>query len=138
MSVQPLLVATVVADGERYRVAWFDPPFAPPLAETTRRLASASPRLPDRPGHLERHRLDAARRHGRARRETLEQTLAREVWEGACARVRACAYIGCQRVEHLDDDRPAYYQTRFWARVELEPFAPTHEMTARVLVRPSE
>ncbi len=52
--------------------------------------------------------------------------------------MRACAYIGCQRVEHLDDDRPAYYQTRFWARVELEPFAPTHEMTARVLVRPSE
>jgi hypothetical protein len=48
----------------------------------------------------------------------------------------ACAYIGCQRVEHLDDDRPAYYQTRFWARVDLAPFAPTHEMTARKLIRP--
>jgi 8-oxo-dGTP pyrophosphatase MutT (NUDIX family) len=47
--------------------------------------------------------------------ETLEQTLAREVVEEACARVRACAYIGCQRVEHRDDDRPAYYQTGFWA-----------------------
>jgi 8-oxo-dGTP pyrophosphatase MutT (NUDIX family) len=70
--------------------------------------------------------------------ETLEQTLIREVWEEACARVRACAYIGCQRVEHLDDDRLAYYQTRFWARVELAPFVAAHEMTARRLVTPGE
>jgi len=68
--------------------------------------------------------------------ETLEETLAREVGEEACARVLACAYIGCQRVERLDEDRPTYYQTRFWARVELEPFTPAHEMTARRLVAP--
>jgi hypothetical protein len=59
-------------------------------------------------------------------------------WEEACARVLTCAYIGCQRVEHLDDDHAPYYQTRFWARVELEPFEPAHEMTARRLVPPEQ
>jgi hypothetical protein len=47
-------------------------------------------------------------------------------------------YIVCQRVEELDTDRPAYYQTRFWARVELDDFRPEHEMTARRLVVPEE
>jgi hypothetical protein len=47
-------------------------------------------------------------------------------------------HIGCQRVEELDDDRPAYYQTRFWACVELEEFRPAHEMTARRRVAPEE
>jgi hypothetical protein len=28
----------MVADGRRYRIAWFDPPFRPPLAETTQAL----------------------------------------------------------------------------------------------------
>jgi hypothetical protein len=37
--------------------------------------------------------------------------------EEACARVLACAYIGCQRVQPLDGDHAPYYQTRFWARV---------------------
>jgi hypothetical protein len=48
------------------------------------------------------------------------------------------AYIGCQRVEELDGDRAVYYQTRFWARVELDEFRPEHEMTARRLVAPEE
>jgi hypothetical protein len=61
------------------------------------------------------------------------------VLEEACARVLACRYIGCQRVEELDGKAPAaYYQTRFWARVELEPFTPEHEMTARQLVGADE
>jgi hypothetical protein len=45
----PLLVETVVLDdmwrvpddaghGDRYRIAWFDPPFRPPLIETTQAL----------------------------------------------------------------------------------------------------
>jgi hypothetical protein len=83
-----------------------------------------------------RRRLDPARRHDRGG-ETLEQTLAREVREEACAQVLACAYIGCQLVEPLDDERAPFYQTRFWARVELDPFTPSHEMTARRLVAPS-
>jgi hypothetical protein len=41
-------------------------------------------------------------------------------------------------VEELDSDRAAYYQTRFWARVEVEPFIPEHEMTARRLVETRE
>ena len=42
------------------------------------------------------------------------------------------------RVEHLDDGRAPYWQTRFWARGDLEPFTPEHEMTARRLVRPDQ
>jgi ADP-ribose pyrophosphatase YjhB (NUDIX family) len=70
--------------------------------------------------------------------ETLEQALAREVREEACARVMSSTYIGSQRVEELDGDLPAYYQTRFWARVELDEFKPEHEMTGRRLVAPEE
>jgi hypothetical protein len=37
-TLQPLVQETVVADGARYRVGWFDPPFLPPPAETTQAL----------------------------------------------------------------------------------------------------
>jgi hypothetical protein len=60
------------------------------------------------------------------------------VAEEACAHVVSSRYIGCQRVEELDGDRAPYYQTRFWARVELHDFRADHEMTARRLVAPSE
>jgi NADH pyrophosphatase NudC (nudix superfamily) len=57
--------------------------------------------------------------------EALEDCLVREV-------------IGCQRVDDLE--HPAgpwrYYQTRFWARVELLPWDPQHEVSERRLVRP--
>jgi 8-oxo-dGTP pyrophosphatase MutT (NUDIX family) len=70
--------------------------------------------------------------------ETLEQALAREVREEACARVIDSRYIGCQRVEELDGGRLPYYTTRFWARVELDEFWPEHEMIARRLVAPEQ
>jgi 8-oxo-dGTP diphosphatase len=70
--------------------------------------------------------------------ETLEAALERELREEACARLVACEYIGCQRVE--DPDRPdgpgLYYQARFWARVELYPFEARYESLARHLVSP--
>ena len=62
----------------------------------------------------------------------------REVREEACARVPDCSYLGCQLVEELDTELAPYYQTRFWARVELDPFVPTHEMIARRLVTAAE
>jgi 8-oxo-dGTP pyrophosphatase MutT (NUDIX family) len=72
--------------------------------------------------------------------ETVEQALAREVWEEACARVVRSRYIGCQQVEDPDspDGPKLYYQVRFWARVEVYPFKPLFETTDRKLVEPSE
>jgi ADP-ribose pyrophosphatase YjhB (NUDIX family) len=69
--------------------------------------------------------------------ETLEDCLVREVMEEGCARVVQSRYIGCQRVD--DPEHPAglwrYYQTRFWARVELVPWDRQHEVDERRLVR---
>jgi ADP-ribose pyrophosphatase YjhB (NUDIX family) len=138
VTVPPLVVETVVADGARYRVSWFDPPFLPPPAETTQALGICF--TPESQIVLVTwNDTDWTLPGGTVEpEETLEQALTREVHEEACARVLACAYIGCQRVEHLDDNHAPYYQTRFWARVDLEPFTPVHEMTARKLVGPNE
>lgn len=69
--------------------------------------------------------------------ETLAQTLIREVAEEACARVISYNYLAAQHV--ADPLHPAglhsYYQTRWWARVELDPWQSRHEMTARRLVQ---
>lgn len=145
----PLYVDTIVLDGmwrvpddakrgRRYRIAWFDPPFRPALDETTQALGVCF--TEDRRIVLVTWDGDHWSLPGGSleRAETLEQALAREVREEACARVLNSTYIGCQRVEELDGDRGAYYQTRFWARVELDEFRPEHEMTARRLVAPEE
>lgn len=147
----PLFIETVVLDGmwrvqdhapaqhgRRYLIAWFDPPFRPPLEETRQALGIC---------FTEDARIVLVTWNGRdwslpggtpELGETLDQTLTREVREEACARVLSSRYIGCQRVEELDAERATYYQTRFWARVELEEFRPEHEMSARRLVAPEE
>jgi len=72
--------------------------------------------------------------------ETLEETLIREVAEEACATVTASQYLACQ---HIADPyntygSTSYYQTRWWARVTLDPWEPHHEMTGRRLVPPEQ
>jgi ADP-ribose pyrophosphatase YjhB (NUDIX family) len=72
--------------------------------------------------------------------ETLEDCLVREVMEEGCAQVTESRYIGCQRVDdprHPDGPR-RFYQVRFWARVELLPWDPQHEIDERRLVRPDD
>lgn len=68
--------------------------------------------------------------------ETLETALVRAVRDEASARVIESTYLGCQRVD--DPQRPdgpaLYYQARFWARVELDPFVPRDETSLRRLV----
>lgn len=68
--------------------------------------------------------------------ETVAQALVREVAEEACARVLRYEYLACQHVaDPLNPDGgPSYYQTRWWARVALDPWQPRHETTARRLV----
>jgi ADP-ribose pyrophosphatase YjhB (NUDIX family) len=70
--------------------------------------------------------------------ETIEAALAREVAEEACAIVDACQYLACQHVaDPLNPNGPtSYYQTRWWARVTVQPWRPRHEMTGRRLIPP--
>jgi ADP-ribose pyrophosphatase YjhB (NUDIX family) len=58
--------------------------------------------------------------------ETVEQALVREVAEEACARVRRCRYLAAQHVADPLNPLgvPSNYQTRWWARVELDPWRP--------------
>ncbi len=72
--------------------------------------------------------------------ETVKQTLIREVAEEACARVVACQFLAAQHVaDPLNPNGgPSYYQTRWLARVELDPWRPQHEMIARRLVPPDQ
>lgn len=68
--------------------------------------------------------------------ETVQAALIREVAEEACATVTACEYLACQHVADplSPDGRTSYYQTRWWARVTVDPWRPQHEMTGRRLV----
>ncbi len=71
--------------------------------------------------------------------EDAQQALVREVWEEACAVVESMAYLGAQQVD--DPGEPGgltrYYQTRFWARVRLEPFRPQFETYQRITITPT-
>jgi hypothetical protein len=62
----------------------------------------------------------------------------REVAEEACARVTDHRYLACQHVwdPHAPDGPTSHYQTRWWARVELDPWEPQHGIVQRQLVPP--
>jgi 8-oxo-dGTP pyrophosphatase MutT (NUDIX family) len=68
--------------------------------------------------------------------ESPEEALVREVAEEACARVTALRYLAAQHVWDPENPsgRQGYYQSRWWARIELEEWDPRHEMIARVIV----
>jgi ADP-ribose pyrophosphatase YjhB (NUDIX family) len=69
--------------------------------------------------------------------ETAAQTFAREVLEEACARVIDAEVVMTTEDRFLADDRRVHRQhvtSLFWARVELDDWAPAHEMVERRLV----
>lgn len=70
--------------------------------------------------------------------EGLAEALIREVVEEACAKVTQYRYLACQHV--WDPQAPAgptsHYQTRWWARIELEPWVRRYETAGRRLVPP--
>ena len=69
--------------------------------------------------------------------ETIEAALIREVREEACAMVTDFAYLGAQEMRDAPD-YTVHYQTRFWARVQLNEFKPEYETTGRKLVMPED
>jgi 8-oxo-dGTP pyrophosphatase MutT (NUDIX family) len=72
--------------------------------------------------------------------ETARDALIREVAEEACAQVIDCRYLACQHVwdPEAPDGRTSHYQTRWWARVRLDPWEPRHETIRRFPVPPHQ
>ena len=70
--------------------------------------------------------------------EAVEDAFRREVDEEACATVINLVYLGAQEVNNPENQAglKTYYQTRFWARVQLDEFTQKQETIARKLVTP--
>ncbi|MCZ6678332.1 MAG: NUDIX domain-containing protein [Candidatus Poribacteria bacterium] len=130
----------VTATGPSAKITWMPLPFQPPRELTTQAYAicfTADGNIVLVSGDDAYWNLPGGHP---AQGETLEEALAREVWEEACAEVKQCTYIGCQKIDEPNsrEGLPLYYQTRFWARVELYPFRPQFETTQRRLVPPAQ
>lgn len=65
--------------------------------------------------------------------ESAYEAFIREVEEEACAEVIELRYLGSQEVHDPADpeNKQIYYQTRFWARVNLKEFDPRFEIVER-------
>lgn len=133
------LTEQIAWDGRALTVTWLAPPFRPEPQLTTQVLGLCF--TPDGQILLVTSDDEAWTLPGGHPEpgETFEATLERELREEGCARLVACDYLGCQRVE--DPERPEgpdhYYQVRYWARVELYPFEPRYETVDRQLVSPA-
>ena len=140
MAEQRAPVQVIEWEGRTVTATWQPPPFRPSRRLTTQVLGICF--APD--GQIVLVTTDSAHwtlpgGHPESG-EPLEAALIREVWEEASAHVVKSVYLGCQRVD--DPQRPdgpaLYYQARFWARVELDPFVARHETSARRLVAPED
>ena len=72
--------------------------------------------------------------------ESWEETLRREMWEEACARVRSARLLGFTRGRCVRGRQEGEALVRaFWgAEVILEPWSPAFEIGHRLLVTPAE
>ena len=136
-------VQEIFDHGRRVSYTWFDPPFRPEPPNSTQAYGicfTGDGMIVLGGGDFDGERYLNLLGGGVEPGETLEDCLAREVMEEGCARVIESRYIGCQRVD--DPDHPTgpwrYYQSRFWARVELLRWDPQHEIDERRLVRPGD
>ena len=133
-------VETFSDAGRPWTATWLDPPFRPDPPDCNQAYGVCF----DLTGKIVLVRTEVDHWNlpggGVELGETLEETLVREVAEEACGRVLAQTYIGCQRIDDPENPlgRQRYYQSRFWARVELLPWQARFEVTECKLVDPAE
>ena len=70
-------------------------------------------------------------------KESLEQTLRREVLEEACCEIYDPFLLGWQHVRDIQDNS-VHFQMRYFCRIRIQPFDPKHEIRHRKFVRPDE
>ena len=79
---------------------------------------------------------------GKEAGETTAENFAREVWEEACARVVDSSFLSALRIVELDERGgpvgEVELHAQLWARVELAPWEPQFETTARKIMAPED